>query len=168
MPAAAPDPQPPRRRWRDYRTASGRSPVGEFISSLPDREAASVLGGMQEVRDRGLAAARHLQDDIWEVRVHGNRAAYRVLFAPEGERGRVLLGLEAFSKKTRKTPDRSIDLAMRRLADWRRRGSQRRPARGIAPRQARGISSGVVRPSPLRPGRRSPLGPGSPTRGLDR
>lgn len=81
---------------------------------------------MQEVRDAGLRAARHLDGDIWEVRVDGDRVIYRVLFAEEGARGRVLLALEAFKKKTQKTPPAAIALAKRRLADWRRRGDEAR------------------------------------------
>jgi phage-related protein len=119
---------PPRRRWRDYRTASGRSPVEEFIDSLSDTDAAEVLAGMAEVRDRGLAAARHLEGDIWEVRVTGDRVIYRILFAEEGARGRVLLALEGFKKKTQKTPRATIELAKRRLNDWRRRGAVLRAA----------------------------------------
>jgi hypothetical protein len=45
----------PRRRWRGYETAAGRSPVEEFIDGLSDDDAAAVLAGMREVRDRGLA-----------------------------------------------------------------------------------------------------------------
>jgi len=87
---------------------------------------------MAEVSDRGLVAARRLQGDIWEVRADGDRAIYRILFAEEGSRGRVLLALEGFKKKTRKAPDARIELANRRLNDWRRRGvaqraAQRRP-----------------------------------------
>jgi phage-related protein len=62
------------------------------------------------------------------VRVDGDRIIYRVLFAEEGARGRVLLALEAFKKKTQKTPPAAIALAKRRLADWRRRGDQMRAA----------------------------------------
>lgn len=83
---------------------------------------------MEEVRDKGLRAARHLDGDIWEVRVDGDRVIYRVLFAEEGTRGRVLLALEAFKKKTQKTPPSAITLAKRRLADWRRRGDELRAA----------------------------------------
>lgn len=115
-----------KRRWRDYKTASGRSPVEEFIDSLSDSDAASVLAGMAEVRDLGLVAARHLDGDIWEVRIDGDRVIYRILFAPEGRRGQVLLALEAFNKKTRKTPPATVALAKRRLSDWRRRGIERR------------------------------------------
>jgi phage-related protein len=118
----------PRRRWRAYKTASGRCPVEEFIDGLSDTDAAAVLAGMQQVRDEGLRAARHLDGDVWEVRVDGDRVIYRVLFAEEGTRGRVLLSLEAFKKKTQKTPPTAIALAKRRLADWRRRGEELRAA----------------------------------------
>jgi phage-related protein len=77
---------------------------------------------MRDVASLGLVASRHLRDDIYEVRVDGDRQAYRLLFAPEGRHGQVLLALEAFSKKTQKTPPAEIELAAKRLADWRRRG----------------------------------------------
>lgn len=110
-----------RRRWRDYRTASGRRPIKEFLESLSDVDRASVLAAMADARERGLEAARHLDGDIWEVRADGDRVIYRVLFAPEGASKQVLLSLEAFKKKTQKTPPEKIALAKRRLADWRRR-----------------------------------------------
>ena len=100
----------------------------EFIDGLSDADAAAVLAGMAEVRDRGLAAARHLDGDIWEVRVDGDRVIYRILFAEEGSRGRVLLALEGFKKKTQETPPAMIQLAKRRLSDWRRRGDVQRTA----------------------------------------
>lgn len=111
-----------RLRWRDYRTAAGRRPVKEFLDGLSDDDAAAVLDAMREVRDEGLAAARHLDGEIWEVRVDGLRVIYRILFAPQGAKGRVLLSLEAFKKKTRRTPKDKIALAKRRLRDWERRG----------------------------------------------
>ena len=70
----------------------------------------------------GFPAARHLQGEIYEIRESGDRQAFRVLFANEGRRGRILLALEAFSKKTQQTPPPQIRLAERRLNDWRTRG----------------------------------------------
>lgn len=52
------------RRWRDYRTAAGRRPVKDFLDELSDRDAAEVLAAMQDVRRRGLVAARYLRGDI--------------------------------------------------------------------------------------------------------
>ena len=112
----------PKRRWRDYRTGAGRRPIKDFIDGLSDADAAAVVAAMRDVRDIGLAAARHLRGEIYEVRADGDRQTYRILFAPEGRRSQVLLALEGFSKKTQKTPPEKIRLAERRLADWRRRG----------------------------------------------
>ena len=58
---------------------------------------------------------------------------YRILFAPEGSRGQILLALEGLNKKTQKTPPATIALAKRRLADWRRRGDReaRRRSRSV-------------------------------------
>ena len=79
---------------------------------------------MKDVQVNGLEVARHLRGDIYEVRADGRHATYRVLFAPEGLRGQVLLGLSGFSKKTQKTPPTEIALAERRLRDWRARSRQ--------------------------------------------
>jgi len=110
-----------RRRWRDYRTAAGRRPVVEFVRSLSDSDAATVAAAMKEVALEGLAAARHVRGEIYEVRADGDRVSYRILFSTEGRRGQVLLALEAFGKKTQKIPPDAIVLAERRLRDWRTR-----------------------------------------------
>ena len=114
-----------RRRWRDYRTAAGRRPVKDFFDALSDADAAAVVAAMKEVQELGTSAARHLRGDIYEVRADGDRQTFRILFATEGRRDQVLLSLDGFSKKTRKTPPEKIRLAERRLADWRRRARRR-------------------------------------------
>lgn len=111
-----------RRRWRHYETATGRRPVKAFIDRLSDTDKATILAAMKEVRELGLPAARHLRGEIYEVRADGDHVIYRVLFATEGQREQILLTLDAFSKKTQRTPPRSIETARRRLADWRARG----------------------------------------------
>jgi len=112
-----------RRRWRFYRTVAGHEPVADFIRGLWRDDRAAILAELQTVADEGLPAARHLRGDIYEVRVDGDRQSFRVLFAQEG-RGRVLLALEALSKKTQRTPPEAIRLAERRLAEWRARAGK--------------------------------------------
>lgn len=123
VPTSKPAERRVKHRWRDYKTQAGRRPVAEFIRKLSDEDAASVLAAMRDVRERGLQAARHLEDEIYEVRADGDRVIYRILFAPQGSRKRVLLALEGIKKKTQKTPPRTIALAKRRLRDWERRGA---------------------------------------------
>lgn len=115
---------PSRRRWRFYETAAGRRPVREFLDSLTVGDRAAIAEEMRDVARVGLEEARHLRGDIYEVRAEGDRQSFRVLFAAEGRQGQVLLALEAFSKKTRRTPPCALELAERRLADWRRRASR--------------------------------------------
>ena len=115
------DPEMVRRRWRDYKTSAGRRPVQEFLAGLSDSDVAAVVAAMKEVQVDGLVAARHLRGEIYEVRADGDRQAFRILFAAEGQAQQVLLALEGISKKTQRTPPEVIRLAERRLSDWRRR-----------------------------------------------
>jgi phage-related protein len=112
-------------RWRDYRTPSGGRPVKAFLDNLSDHEAAAIVAAMKEVATHGVAWARHLREDIYEVRVHADRRAFRILFAQEARF--ILLSLSGFAKKTSKTPQAEIDVAESRLADWRRRGRLHNP-----------------------------------------
>jgi len=112
---------PGKRRWRHYETAGGRRPVLGLIRALSDTDKAEVLAAMAEVRRDGTRAARHLHEDIYEVRADGERVIYRALFATEGSRSQILLSLVAFTKKTQRTPPEQIKLAERRLRDWRSR-----------------------------------------------
>lgn len=88
---------------------------------LSTEDHAEVAAAMREVKEEGLIVARHVRGDIYEVRASGKDQEFRILFATEGRWSQLLLSLEAFSKKTRKTPPPKIALAERRLADWRRR-----------------------------------------------
>lgn len=110
-----------KRHWRDYKTPAGNRPVKEFLNELRPDERAAIYVAMGEVREKGLAAAKHLDGDIWEVKADTEDKFFRVLFAPEGRYGQVLLALEAIAKKSRKTPPQTLKLAKKRLSDWRRR-----------------------------------------------
>lgn len=97
----------------------------EFISALSDDDQTEIAAAIKDVTDYGLSMARHIRGGIYQVRAGGLQQEFRVLFAVEGARGQILLSLEAFSKKTQKTPPPKIQLAERRLRDWRRRGRPR-------------------------------------------
>ena len=110
-------------RWRDYRTAGGARPVAEFIASRSLLDRVEIAAAMKDVCDHGVrTTARHLRGPLYEVRANGVDESYRLIFAQEGRKGRVLLALVVLSKKTQKTPERDLRLAERRLGDWRDRG----------------------------------------------
>lgn len=132
-----------KRRWRFYTTPNGASPVRDFLTDpqLPLGDRDEVFAAMKDVQINGLRVSRHLRGHIYEVRADGQRVTYRVLFATEGAKSRVLLGLSAFSKKTQKTPPGEIDLAEGRLSDWRARGKvtpASKPAQKKPPPRKRG------------------------------
>lgn len=81
-----------------------------------------MVAAMKDVQVYGNEVAHHLDGDIYEVRAAGHKQSFRVLYATEGKEDQVLLALEAISKKTKRTPLQTIQLANRRLADWRSRG----------------------------------------------
>jgi phage-related protein len=111
-----------KRRWRYYRTSGGTCPVEDFLDGLTEVDAAAVLAAMKEVQEEGTQVTHHLRNEIYEVRARGKDRIYRILFSQEGKHDRILLALEGFPKKTDKVPDHEIELAEKRLADWRSRG----------------------------------------------
>lgn len=126
MPEAASAPS--RRRWRFYKSSVGGEVVWKELDLLSADDAAALLAEMRVVARHGLkdGGARHLRGDIWEVRADGDGLTLRALFAKEGRVGQVLLALHVFEKKTQQTPPQKIDLAEKRLADWRGRARRRR------------------------------------------
>ena len=118
-----------KRQWRDYQTESGARPIKEFLLALPDEDRAAILEEMEYVREHGTSVARHVRQDIYEVRAFYNTKAYRILFACEGRFQHILLALEGFQKKTQQISRVHLKLAEQRLADWRRRGKAKRAGR---------------------------------------
>ena len=121
---SASQPRRYRRQWRFYRSASGREPVREALDQLSDEDAAAVAAAMKEVGDIGRSHAdvNHLRGDIWQIEIDGKRVIYRLLFAEEGRFGQVLLALAIVNKKWQRAKVHHIQLAQRRLAEWRKRG----------------------------------------------
>jgi len=100
---------------RFYRSDSGREPVREWLKGL-EPEDRKVIG--QDIKDVefswpiGMPLVRSLGRELWEVRsslLDGRMA--RVVFCIE--QGCMVL-LHGFIKKTQKTPQHDIDLALKR------------------------------------------------------
>jgi phage-related protein len=115
-----------KRQWRDYKTESGARPVKEALGKLSKDERVEIAAGMADVLENGLEVARHLREDIYEVRVDGPNRSFRLLFSSEAHFGCVLLALHVFEKRTQKTPPKELERAEARLADWRACGAGKR------------------------------------------
>jgi phage-related protein len=104
---------------RFYRSDDGREPVREWLKALePDERKMLGVGTKEDIKEVefswpiGMPLVGSLGRELWEVRSSLPRGRIaRVLFCVE-QGGMVLL--HGFIKKTRKTPQREIDLALKR------------------------------------------------------
>ena len=63
----------------------------------------------------GAPHIRHLTGPLWEIRLRGREGISRALYVTV--RGKRVVVVRVFAKKTRKTPRREIDLALRRARE---------------------------------------------------
>jgi phage-related protein len=70
--------------------------------------------GLERVREPYI---KHIEGPIWEMRLRGRDGIARALYVTAT--GRRVVILRVFTKKTRKTPRREIELARRRAEEVR-------------------------------------------------
>ena len=109
----------PRFQVRFYKTNAGNEPVREWLVSLSDEEKKTIGEDIKTVQfgwPIGMPVCRKVFKYLWEVRssLHGKIA--RVIFTVEGTTIYLLHGL---IKKTKKLPQKDLDIAKKRLADLR-------------------------------------------------
>ena len=109
-----------------YTDPKGRSPVEEFLNSLPSRDRDHVVQFLLLLQERGVRLrapyVRHLQGKLWELRVRTRGSAYRIIyFAHTGQR---FILLHGFVKKTRRTPRQALETAEQRRTDFLDREDQ--------------------------------------------
>ncbi|MGB8259320.1 MAG: type II toxin-antitoxin system RelE/ParE family toxin [Terracidiphilus sp.] len=98
-----------------YRSDSGREPVREWLKELAAEDRRVIGEDIKDVEFSwpiGLPLVRPLGKELWEVRSalpHGRIA--RVIFCIARER---MVLLHGFLKKTQKTPQHEIELALKR------------------------------------------------------
>jgi len=88
--------------------------VRDYIAGLPARERNDWDEALALLGVFGLDAPvslRQLDGKLWEIRVGRHRVAYIVITGPE------MVLLHAFKKQGRRTPQRDLDLARRRVKD---------------------------------------------------
>src|SRR5215208_6906097 len=102
-----------------YELPAGRLPVQEWLKSL-DRIDRKIIG--EDIKDVefswpiGMPLCRALGNGLWEVRSELTQGRIaRVLFCIH--KGRMVL-LHGFVKKTQKTPDADLNLAVKRKKEF--------------------------------------------------
>jgi phage-related protein len=107
-----------------YETASGQSPVEEFLDSLTDQQARKVTWVMRLVEQLQIVPAQYFKklvgtEHIWEVRVQVGGNIFRILGFMDRDNSVVLTN--GFTKKSQKAPPQEIALAEQRRHDYHQR-----------------------------------------------
>jgi phage-related protein len=98
-----------------YQTASGAEPVREWLKELPAHERQAIGEDIKAVQFRwplGMPLVRKLTGKVWEVRTQLPTRIARVLFTVKGKH---MVLLHGFIKKTQVTPAQDIELAQKRI-----------------------------------------------------
>lgn len=98
-----------------YQTASGSEPVREWLKELPAHERHAIGEDIKAVQFRwplGMPLVRKLTGKVWEVRTQLPTRIARVLFTVKGKH---MVLLHGFIKKTQATPAQDIELAEKRI-----------------------------------------------------
>lgn len=102
-----------------FRQSSGDEPVRDWLITLDKTDRQTIGEDIAYVQYKwpiGKPRVDHLRGPVWEVRSNiGNRIA-RVLFAVEDSE---MILLHGFIKKTKKTNSADIELAIKRLKEWK-------------------------------------------------
>ena len=102
----------------DRKVATSRCAV--WLKSLSKHQRRTIGEDIAYVQFKwpiGKPRVDHLRGPIWEIRSTLDNRIARTLFAVE--KGRMLL-LHAFVKKTQRTPESDVELALKRFKEWQR------------------------------------------------
>jgi len=110
-----------------YRSDNGREPVRDWLKGLELEDRKAIGADIKDVEFSwpiGMPLVGSLGRELWEVRSNLPRGRIaRVLFCVE--RNKMVL-LHGFIKKTQKTPQRDIDLALKRKKEDKREKEKHR------------------------------------------
>ena len=94
--------------------------VRDEIEALPADMKARFRRIVELIQGHGLERMRephvkHLEGSLWEMRMKGRDGISRAIYVTA--KGRRVVVVRAFAKKTRKTPRREIDIALQRAKE---------------------------------------------------
>ncbi len=106
-----------------YKTLTGENPVKDFIESLQKKDKAKIFRIFQNIEQYGLLSVlphikRLTKTSFWEIRILGqnNIRIIYVSFTKES-----IFVLHGFLKKTQKTSNKELNIALVRFKDYKTR-----------------------------------------------
>lgn len=104
---------------RFYASTQGREPVREWLRALPAEDRKAIGEDLKTVQfgwPLGMPLVRKMKPGLWGVRSTIPSGIARVLFTTAGP---IMVLLHGFIKKSQKTPQPDLELALRRLKEIR-------------------------------------------------
>jgi phage-related protein len=103
-----------------YESTSGKRPVEEFIDTLDAKSRARIARTFDLLEEfginLGMPYARHLEKQLWELRIRHGRNRYRVIYFSYAEHTFILL--HGLIKKTGPVPRADMEIARKRRDDY--------------------------------------------------
>jgi len=103
-----------------FETENGNQPVREFIIKLSKEDQKAIGADIRIVQDFypvGYPLVTKLKPNLWEIRSDIKDGISRVFFTFINNE---IILLHAIVKKTQKTPQKDIDVAMDRIKEYKR------------------------------------------------
>ena len=101
-----------------FRTGSGTEPVRRWLKSLPTSHKKAIGEDIKTVQfgwPLGMPLVEKIKPYLWEVRTRVPDGIARTLFTVDGH---LMILLHGFIKKTRKIPQKEIEIARSRLKQY--------------------------------------------------
>jgi phage-related protein len=103
-----------------YQSGTGKAPVEEFIDSLDAKSRPRIARTLDLLEEfginLGMPYAKHLENQLWELRVRHGRNRYRIIYFLYYSQTFVLL--HGFTKKTGPVPRADMKTAENRRDDY--------------------------------------------------
>jgi len=110
-----------------YTTPSGKNPVKEFIIKQNEETQEKILEKIRQLNKYGFQLSKSdlkkisSTKNLWELRIKTKSGIYRLFIAKLGKKTVIIL-LHAIHKKTQKTPQKDIKIALKRLQILKKQG----------------------------------------------
>lgn len=107
-----------------YRDISGRAPVQDFLDEIRRKNNVlwvRTIAGLEKLRYKDFhkePLSKFLGDGLWELRVKSGNNILRIIYI--FLKGKKIILLHGFIKKTQKTPVRELDIAKKRAKSIRK------------------------------------------------
>ena len=103
-----------------YETLDGNCPVADFLMGLLKKHHAKALRNIELLEEFGQylqgGFITRIRGKLWELRIRFAGDISRILYFIPG--GNTIILLHGFIKKTQKTPDKEIEIALKRMNEY--------------------------------------------------